>query len=481
MSSGLTRVNLAMTVDVAVVRRTVYYGLLTIGGETLPKYRWLTRVQWHSAEAIGDLQERRLGALLTYAAEHVPYYTKLLRDAGVVGRNGRVEAGSLRHVPLLDKRMLQTHIAEMRSDECDARRCYMNSSGGSTGEPTRFLYDPEMRQWATAAAFLCDQWAAYLCGSRRVLLWGSTRDINASRQSLHMRTLVWLRGEHWLNAFLMDQKRMRSYVEAINSLRPVQVLGYSHAVYELSRFALAEGLSLHSPRAVMSSAGTLHESMRQMVERAFGAPVFDRYGTREFGTIACECDHHAGLHVLSPLHVVEVVRPDGSAAPPGEPGELVVTSLCNYSMPLIRYRITDTASWSAQACPCGRGLPPLSGVSGRESDQLRRRDGGAVTHLWVVHALGVLYNPGWVKRFQVVQEDYGDIRVMVQALDGATVNPEEVARLRARLLPDLEQVMGGPCSLTVDLVDDIPVGPSGKHRYVVSKVESTRPADPSLG
>jgi len=120
---------------------------------------------------------------------------------------------------------------------------------------------------------------------------------------------------------------------------------------------------------VMVSAETLTDGMRETMERVFRAPVVNRYGTRETGGIACECRHRRGLHVTVLTHHVEVVRPDGRAAAPGEVGDLVITLLTNYSMPLIRYRIGDRGAFVADGapCPCGRTMPRLATVAARST------------------------------------------------------------------------------------------------------------------
>src|SRR5690606_3762123 len=117
---------------------------------------------------------------------------------------------------------------------------------------------------------------------------------------------------------------------------------------------------------IMTSATTLEPAMRTTIERVFGAPVFGRYGSREVGDVACENGDGNGMLVSPLTHLVEVIGADGTAVPDGTPGELVVTHLTNYSMPLIRFRIGDAG---ALGPPVGSSpWPRLTQVMGRVTD-----------------------------------------------------------------------------------------------------------------
>ena len=102
------------------------------------------------------------------------------------------------------------------------------------------------------------------------------------------------------------------------------------------------------------------------MENSFGCKVFDKYGSREFSGIAYECEAHQGHHVVAESYVVEILK-DGRPAKPGEMGEVVVTDLNNYCMPLIRYRLGDVAVAvdPKASCACGRGLPLIGKIEGR--------------------------------------------------------------------------------------------------------------------
>ena len=87
------------------------------------------------------------------------------------------------------------------------------------------------------------------------------------------------------------------------------------------------------------------------------------------------------MHAHPLAGVTEILRPDGTPAPPGEMGEVVLTGLVNYAMPLIRYRVGDTARFATESCPCGRGMPVIEEIGGRLDDFVYTRERGFLGRL----------------------------------------------------------------------------------------------------
>lgn len=97
-------------------------------------------------------------------------------------------------------------------------------------------------------------------------------------------------------------------------------------------------------------------------DRLWPKAAIESYGCPELSGIAHECEAHDGHHVAAESYIVEVVN-GHLPARPGEEGEIVVTDLNSFSVPLIRYRTGDRATAMEQtACRCGRGLPKLAAI-----------------------------------------------------------------------------------------------------------------------
>lgn len=445
----------------------LYKALLLRKGRVLQNVNEMRSAEFLDPQYVNDLQNKRLEQLLTHAYSHVPYWKSVLREYGVI-QGERVHIEELNRVPLLTKEIIREQGINLISDDLETRTWFHNTSGGSTGEPVRLVQDKIFSDWGQAAKILFDLWTGYHLGQNKFILWGSERDIFLGGERFKIRVGRFFKGEKWGNAFKMDATRMQEFVRIINRIKPVQILAYAESIYELAEFIKNQGMAVYQPRAIMTSAGTLYDYMRQSIETVFAAPVFNRYGSREVGDIACECEAHQGLHINPVTHYVEILRDDGTPCASGEIGEVVVTSLTNYVMPLIRYRIGDMAAFSEKKCSCGRGWPLLSQVTGRVVDTFLTRDGVRVNGEYFTH---LIYFKDWVKKFQFIQDEYEKVRLCVVP----AVSLEEGYRILYKEKEELESkvrlVMGPNCNLEVEVVEDIPPSPSGKYRYTISRLQ----------
>src|SRR5262249_49139131 len=199
---------------------------------------------------------------------------------------------------------------------------------------------------------------------------------------------------------------------------------------------------------------------RAILGQAFGAPVFNTYGGREFMLLAAECERHR-LHVTADQLILETVDEQGSPVM-GEPGRVLITDLHNYGMPFIRYANGDAAVIDPEPCGCGRGLPLLKYVEGRVADVVHLPDGRRLTGLYFVH---MFKDFQLIRYYKITQHRRDALRIQIVPLraDAAGLIDTVKTVLGAQLGPAVE--------LAVELVDDIPLTGSGKRRIVESLVE----------
>ena len=457
-----------MTNSTTNIKKSLVKLNLAYQGNTLRYLKQLKNWQWLDKDQSDALQHQANKRLVIHAYNHVPYYRKVFESAGVVTASGSVNLEYFSKIPLLDKAKIRSNFEDLKSDDLHMRKWNKNSSGGSTGEPVTLIQDNVYADWKGAVKILYDSWTECSIAGKKICLWGSERDIFMGRETSKTRLMQWLNNHVWLNAFRMTPDEMHSYVRTINDVKPVQILSYVESIFDLSRFIEREGLSVYSPRSIMTTAGPLSQHIRDTVGRVFKAPLFNRYGSREVGDMACECDAHTGLHVSLPTHYVEVLRSDGTPTDPGEVGQIVITCLSNYAMPLIRYCIGDMGKWADHSCSCGRSWPLLKEIVGRETDIFLKDDGSRIHGEYFTH---LFYYQDWVEKFQVVQEDYQNLCVKIVPREQC-INPLELYAQHIEEISDkMKLVMGQKCNVNFEFLDDIVPTASGKYRYTISMID----------
>lgn len=461
-----------------VSRKALFRAALRTRRDAWRELELMRDAQWHHPDRVLAIQSERLEKILLYAHRHVPYYTRLLEQHGVVSGQ-RVRMDRFRDLPFLDKPTIRANFQAITSDEARRLKATPNRTGGSTGEPLEVLLDPaEVRVTGGVVLRLFYEWHGVRPGDPEVKLWGSTRDLfHTERWSLgELRQKV--SGITLLNAFQMTPERMEQYIGVLNRLRPAVLRGYSSNLYELAQFAHERGLAVHPPGRVFSSAGTLYPHLRARMEKVYGCRVFNHYGSREVHSVAMECPVADGLHLSAFTHLVEVLDEQGRPCPPGVDGDLVITNLLNRAMPLIRYRIGDRGSLAQGTCACGRGLPRLAQVSGRRVDCFWTRDRRMIPGEYFIYLLGVHIDDNPFRKYQVVQEDFDDVvyRLVLQA--GRSLSDD----LRQTIVKDTRLVMGERCEVSFELLEDIPPSPSGKYSYSLCRIpDVSQPTVPSGG
>jgi phenylacetate-CoA ligase len=259
-------------------------------------------------------------------------------------------------------------------------------------------------------------------------------------------------GVTWVDAFTLEDRALDRVLDRIAAAAPEILIGYASSLRHLARRAAARGRPVRL-RSVETSAELLTPEARREIEEAFGCRVLDRYGCREAGVIAHECGEGPGWHVNT-----ETVHVDTDAE-----GRLLVTTLMNYTMPLVRYRNEDEVETApaGERCPCGRGLPLIRRVVGRRSDIIRSPSGRAIHGEFFTH---LFYGVPGVREFQVVQTTAEDLVIRVVADEAFTAG--ETERL-ARVVRE----HGDPrFRIRWERLAAIPRERSGKFRFTISEL-----------
>lgn len=409
----------------------------------------LERTQFDSPEIIRERQFRMLSAALKHAWETVPFYRRTWAAAGVHPNDVKSFA-DLRYFPVVTKADIRAHGREMVSSAYAGRQLRVKTTSGSTGVPLAISIDELAVQWKYACTLRADQWSGYRLGQRVAKVWG-----NPEYRQFGLRgriTNAVVDRAVYLDTLNLTPARIAEFTAAVRRHRPGLIFGHAHSLYLLACQLKKAGVTDVQPNGVISTAMPLHDWQRAVIEEVFGVPATNRYGCEEVSLIACECEKHQGLHVAAESVFTEV-----------EPtGHLLLSDLVNFAMPLIRYRVGDVITATDRQCECGRGLPLLETIQGREADYVVTPAGGLISGISLTENFA-MHIPG-AAQVQIVQETRTHLRVRLVVDDAFT----DASR---RKIAELVGEMFGPTMrYDVELVDLIPQEASGKYRFCISKV-----------
>lgn len=424
---------------------------------SVPVRQSLEKSQWWSAEALRELQLRRLQALLKRAGTHVPYYRELFRRTGFPFEGIR-SLEDLQRLPFLTKALIRANTDALRSDQAQGLARF--NTGGSSGEPLVFFIGRERVSHDVAAKWRATRWWGVDIGDPEMVVWGSPIELGAQDRVRQLRDKL-LRTE-LLPAFEMSEAKLDGFVSAIRHRKPRMLFGYPSALTLIAKHCERRGIDMKDVgiRVAFVTSERLYPDQRETIESVFHCRVANGYGGRDAGFIAHECPE-GGLHLTAEDIIVELIDQDGMPVAVGQTGEIVVTHMATGDFPFIRYRTGDVAIMDDRVCACGRGLPMLREIQGRTTDFVVAADGTVMHGLALIYILRDL--PG-IEAFKVIQDSKESSRVLLVA--GPAMPPDAPQTIVA----GFKRRLGQGVSVHVELVDHIPAEKSGKFRYIVSHV-----------
>jgi phenylacetate-CoA ligase len=420
--------------------------------------------QYRGSQDILNVQFVRLQQLLDHAYQNTPYYKEIFDGLGCGPKDIRTWE-DFERLPLLTKTVVRERAKDMVARNIRPERLVPGMTSGSTGRPLDFVIDEPCMQHQRATALLTAEWAGYRPGARMFTTAGQSTSPPAStpfgKLRSRLRTRLLERVTNLSTLQLSPSAMLQFHSELRRAPEPFLV-GYAHTLSLFAQFLQEQRLAPIYSSGIISGGMPLHSHQRTLLEAVFHARVINRYGCEELGTIACQCERGGGLHINSWGKVVELLDREGLAVSPGQLGTIVATDLFNYGMPFVRYKMEDWAVKGDGECPCGRGLPLLSRLEGRDSDFVIRPDGTYVSGISLTDNFGAKI-PG-VRQIQLMQDqtDHIVIRVVVDGTFGA--ESRDVIQGLVR------RYFGEKMRYTCELLPTIPLEPSGKARFVISKI-----------
>lgn len=414
------------------------------------------RETW-SREQIRRHQERELSRLRQFAYARSPFYQRFHK--GLEGR-------PLHELPILTKKELMRSWDDVVTDRSlrlkDIQRFLENVKGLEPYRDTHYAFATGGTTGLKGiTVYSKKEFLRWFAMTSRVTSWAGMRVSLRERPRIStvQSLLPWhvAGGAAYIRIPLVKTlpldttEPLPQLVRKLNDFQPHWLGGFAGNIHLLAQEQLAGRLRI-APRIVATTAETLKKEARQEIEEAWGTKPFDVYGSSETAEAASECQEHRGLHIYEDMVILEVVDEDNKPVPPGTFGNKVLaTVLWNYSLPLIRYEISDHLKLSSEPCPCGRTFQLIEEIEGRE-EQVMFLEGTSGDEVRVEPDLFFdLMVPLPIDGWQVVQERKDAITFLV-------LGPHDdfrEAEFLKRVGDEIEKLGAKRPALKVEVVDEL--------------------------
>lgn len=415
----------------------------------------LEKSQWWTREQLESWQLEQLKKLIRHAYDNVPYYSELYRSLDIHPEDIK-SLKDFQALPFTTKEDINNHQSEFICND-KSLNLVPNYTGGSTGASMQFFMEKNFDWWDPALELRGRGWYGVGEGEKLAYVWGAKRDLRYGTLREKLRALR--RQERYLNAFDMTEQKMKAFAETLLRWKPAMFRSYASALTLFAEYLRDHKIDGIRPKLIETTAEKVTIAQRNLLEEVFRCKVADWYTAREMGTIAFQCPA-GGMHVAETRYL-EIVA-NNFVTQPGELGEVVITSLHQYGMPFIRYKLGDMAIMETMPCSCGRGLQTLREVVGRLQDFLVTSKGHFVHGGYFVYTF--MHIPE-ITRYQVYQPDKNRLEVRL------VCNRKCDSTWLDQIHRELHERFGTDMQISVDIVENIPLTPAGKYRFIISDVK----------
>jgi len=395
-------------------------------------YKLIKLLQKCSKDEIMQWQNEQLQKLVEHTCQHSPYYSNIFKLHGIAPE--RIKT-------------FEDLNSAIRSDAVGTVPNKKSATGGSTGDPMKYLLDH--RSWSFSNANNIINWekTGYRYGDKYIAL-GSTSLFVNNKSSLKHRIYYRIKNKIGLNGVNMSDEVCSSYVSFIKSKKVKFIYGYASAIYLLAKYCVKTNLNLDI-KACFPTSEVLTDLFRQTIEDAFRCTIVDCYGAHDGGITAFA--HNKGFFEVGYSCMVTVEKPNSDGV-----GPALVTDLFNYAMPLINYKLGDEILIDeARNKYYGYNGQIINQVLGRTSDIMELENGNTLTG----PGFTILFKDLPVEHYCIEKIGKNAIKCNIVKLNDYTTEHENIVR------STFSKQMGKNTEFSIEYTTEIPLSNSGKRRY----------------
>ena len=415
-------------------------------------------IQYKKREEILKLQEKKMRSVINYAYNESKFYHDIFKEYNLTPNDIKT-VSDLNKLPIINKNAVKSNLSDVITVQNKNSLRQLRTSG-STGSPF-YIYINTVEDYTRKAIHLR---ANANLGQKIRDRWYSITAPHHYGELTNLQKLLNIYCSRPISVFLDTAEQVRQLYE----VKPDILEGYATSLYLFAKKVDEIGNPGIFPRYFISSSEILYRNYRNFIEDIFQVPVYDQYACVEFGRVAWECGKRVGYHIDADNIIIQFLDNEGEEVSPGETGRIICTSLFNYSMPFIRYSIGDLGSPADASCDCGVNLPLMNSIEGREDSLIQLPNGQEMSPRALSVALSYYKYYDKLRQFQIIQKKLDFFKIFLCLADKEFNHNVLTSELESHLLDLFKEKF----IFDIEIVEHIPPHKSGKHKYVISELES---------
>ncbi|MEM6805582.1 MAG: hypothetical protein AAF696_29565 [Bacteroidota bacterium] len=402
-----------------------------------------------SRDEIAHKQLKKFKKLFQHAKENTAYYAKIFREHDLNVDSFR-SIEDLKQIPLLDKPLVIRNYQDLIASNYQDFEPVNQSSGGTTGTTLKFMMDKDAYMKKEAEVIHYWNRHGYRPGEKKSIMYRAGVIIPPGKEIKKPWRYDYARKMLYLSSYYASEKLFADYVKVVNTWQPEIMNGLPSAIYLFADYLNRKQITLPLEK-IMTASEMLHSFQREAIEKAFQCKAYDHSGHGEPGMYAAGQCSEGHYHIPTNNVIVEV----------SEDGYLIETSLNNYSIPFIRYKVGDLIDGIYYNCSCGINTPYFKKIYGRESSLVYTADGRIISSI----GFDQIFKGNNIFLGQILQEEKGVFILKIVPTAQFTVEDEKdiIAKLKKRVGQDSKVILKP--------VKEIPKAKSGKYNLVVTNIK----------
>jgi len=421
--------------------------------------QYLIEIKKHDSwtkENIREFQNKKLEEILDYSVKNIPYYRNLWKK--LKSDDPQLDHLNIKNWPILEKETIRSNPQQFLSDSINKKELINIKTSGTSGKPISFWYDNyAISYWYALCEHRIKNWNGVGEKDNWANIGGQLIcDINKNKPPFWTWNLAMK--QLYLSSYHISPGNIKFYLTALKKYRIKYIWGYVSSIFNIAKEGLLQNLDFPKLSLIITNAEPLFEHQKIIIEKAFGCAVIQTYSSCEFAFGSNE-DLEGNMFIWPEAGFIETLSESEVISTSGQ-GQLIITGFLNKAMPIIRYRLGDTAKVNIGQ-KGDKNFDYFEEIIGRTDDLVVSSEGKFVGRLDPVFKSDLK-----IKEAQIIQEDYSLFTIKVTPdLD---FSDKDMISIEC----GLKDRVGQNIKVNFEIVDSIPRGANGKFKAVISHVKT---------